>query len=159
MRGIRATIGRLRAVTARTTMRVTSMAWAGPEVVAWKKIEVTAAEPIVDASCGIELNEPLALPTTNTPDPIRHRPRKFRRDLPALSGSPTSGPVSRSPLPGRMSGPRELGRAEAQRIRSDVDARDVIILISYLSRLDEAEWDTRARHLLDIVLNGLRRRE
>lgn len=44
-------------------------------------------------------------------------------------------------------------------IRPDVDARDVILLIGYLSRLDEAEWDTRARHLLDLVLDGLRGRQ
>ncbi|MEK8173099.1 hypothetical protein NKH77_41260 [Streptomyces sp. M19] len=44
-------------------------------------------------------------------------------------------------------------------IREDVDARDVIILIGYLSRLDEAEWDARARHLLDVVLDGLRHRD
>ena len=29
-----------------------------------------------------------------------------------------------------------------------VDARDVILLISYLTRLEPDEWDTRARHLL-----------
>ncbi|HEX4361693.1 MAG TPA: TetR/AcrR family transcriptional regulator [Pseudonocardia sp.] len=52
----------------------------------------------------------------------------------------------------------EAGKAGGT-IRSDVDARDVIILIGYLSRLDEAEWDTRARHLLDLVLDGLRRRD
>ena len=52
----------------------------------------------------------------------------------------------------------DAGKADGT-IRSDVDARDVIILISYLSRLDAAEWDARARHLLDIILNGLRRRE
>jgi AcrR family transcriptional regulator len=52
----------------------------------------------------------------------------------------------------------DAGKADGT-IRSDVDARDVILLIGYLSRLDEAEWDTRARHLLDIVLDGLRRRE
>jgi AcrR family transcriptional regulator len=52
----------------------------------------------------------------------------------------------------------EAGKADGT-IRSDVDARDVILLIGYLSRLDEAEWDTRARHLLDIVLDGLRRRD
>jgi AcrR family transcriptional regulator len=51
----------------------------------------------------------------------------------------------------------DAGKADGS-IRADVDARDVIILIGYLSRLDEAEWDTRARHLLDVVLNGLRRR-
>jgi AcrR family transcriptional regulator len=42
-------------------------------------------------------------------------------------------------------------------IRADVDARDVILLIGYLSRVDEAEFDTRARHLFTIVLDGLRR--
>jgi AcrR family transcriptional regulator len=52
----------------------------------------------------------------------------------------------------------DAGKADGT-IHADIDARDVIILIGYLSRLDEAEWDTRARHLLDIVLNGLRRRE
>jgi AcrR family transcriptional regulator len=52
----------------------------------------------------------------------------------------------------------DAGKAN-ETIRPDVDARDVIILIAYLSRLDESEWDTRARHLLDIVLNGLRPRE
>ncbi|WP_020496008.1 TetR/AcrR family transcriptional regulator [Sciscionella marina] len=52
----------------------------------------------------------------------------------------------------------EAGQANGT-IRADVDARDVIILIGYLSRLGEDEWDARARHLLDIVLNGVRRRE
>jgi AcrR family transcriptional regulator len=52
----------------------------------------------------------------------------------------------------------DAGKADGT-IRPDVDARDVIILIGYLSRLDKAEWNTRARHLLDIVLNGLRSRE
>jgi AcrR family transcriptional regulator len=50
----------------------------------------------------------------------------------------------------------DAGKADGT-IRSDVDARDVIILIGYLSRLDDAEWDTRARHLLQVVLDGLRR--
>lgn len=48
------------------------------------------------------------------------------------------------------------GKAEGT-IRPDVDARDVILLIGYLTRLDESEWTTRARHLLTIVLDGLRR--
>jgi AcrR family transcriptional regulator len=52
----------------------------------------------------------------------------------------------------------DAGKADGT-FRPDVDARDVIILIGYLSRLEESEWDARARHLLDIVLNGLRRRE
>jgi hypothetical protein len=62
VRGIRATTGRLRAVRASTTIRVTSIAWPSPEAPAWKKTEVTAAEPIADTSCWIELNEPAAEP-------------------------------------------------------------------------------------------------
>ncbi len=44
-------------------------------------------------------------------------------------------------------------------VRDDVDARDVILLIGYLTRLDETEWDARANRLLDIILDGLRRRQ
>ena len=50
-----------------------------------------------------------------------------------------------------------LGAGEADgTIRPDVDARDVILLIGYLTRLEPGEWDTRARHLLQVVLDGLR---
>lgn len=52
----------------------------------------------------------------------------------------------------------DAGKADGT-IRSDVDARDVILLIGYLTRLEQAEWDTRAAHLLHIVLDGLRRHE
>lgn len=52
----------------------------------------------------------------------------------------------------------DAGKAD-RTIRSDVDARDVILLIGYLSRIDEAESDARAHHLLTVVLDGLRRRE
>jgi AcrR family transcriptional regulator len=52
----------------------------------------------------------------------------------------------------------DAGKAD-RTIRSDVDARDVILLIGYLSRIDEAESDVRAHHLLTVVLDGLRRRE
>ncbi len=41
-------------------------------------------------------------------------------------------------------------------LRQDVGARDVVLLIGYLTRLNEAEWDTRARPLLQIILDGLR---
>jgi AcrR family transcriptional regulator len=50
----------------------------------------------------------------------------------------------------------DAGQADGT-IRPDVDARDVIILIGYLSRLDEAEAATRGPHLLAIILDGLRR--
>jgi hypothetical protein len=36
-------------------------------------------------------------------------------------------------------------------------AVEVILLIGYLTRLDQAEWDTRARPLLEAVVDGLRR--
>jgi hypothetical protein len=49
--------------------------------------------------------------------------------------------------------PRQPGPAA---VRGDADARDVILLIGYLTRLEEAEWDSRAYHLLDIILDGLR---
>ncbi len=52
----------------------------------------------------------------------------------------------------------DAGKADGT-IRLDVEAPDVIILISYLSRMDGAGSDARARHLLHLVLDGLRRRE
>jgi AcrR family transcriptional regulator len=41
-------------------------------------------------------------------------------------------------------------------IRPDAEARDVILLISWLSRLDDAELDARGPRLLSILVNGLR---
>ncbi len=52
----------------------------------------------------------------------------------------------------------DAGKASGD-FRTDVDARDVILLIAYLSRLDEDEWDLRARPLMRIVLDGVRRRQ
>jgi AcrR family transcriptional regulator len=52
----------------------------------------------------------------------------------------------------------DAGKADGS-IRPDVDARDVILLIGYLTRLDQAEWDARARHLLRVILDGLRQRD
>ncbi|SDL19164.1 TetR/AcrR family transcriptional regulator [Nonomuraea jiangxiensis] len=50
----------------------------------------------------------------------------------------------------------DAGKAEGV-IRPDVDARDIILLIGYLTRLEPAEWDARAHHLLRVILDGLRR--
>ena len=50
----------------------------------------------------------------------------------------------------------DAGKADGT-IRPDIDARDVILLIGYLTRLEQAEWDARSRHLLQVVLDGLRR--
>ncbi|MCY1142154.1 TetR family transcriptional regulator [Actinoplanes sp. Pm04-4] len=47
------------------------------------------------------------------------------------------------------------GRA-AGTIRPDAEARDVIVLISWLSRLDDAELDARGSRLLAILIDGLR---
>lgn len=52
----------------------------------------------------------------------------------------------------------DAGKSDGS-IRPDVDARDVVLLIGYLSRIDEAEADRRGRHLLTIVLDGLRTRD
>src|ERR1700753_4199878 len=51
---------------------------------------------------------------------------------------------------------RAAGQADGT-IRPDIDARDVILLIGYLTRLEQGEWEARARHLLQVVLDGLRR--
>lgn len=47
------------------------------------------------------------------------------------------------------------GRADTS-IRPDVQARDVIVLISWLSRLDDDELDERGSRLLAVLLDGLR---
>ena len=48
--------------------------------------------------------------------------------------------------------------AAAGEVREDVDAADVILLLGGLSRVPEPEWDARARTLVAVVLDGLRRR-
>lgn len=47
------------------------------------------------------------------------------------------------------------GRA-AGSVRPDAEARDVIVLISWLSRLDDIELDARGPRLLSILIDGLR---
>lgn len=42
--------------------------------------------------------------------------------------------------------------------RADVDARDVVLLMGYLGRLERDEWDARARPLMRVLLDGVRRR-
>ncbi|UBU10527.1 TetR/AcrR family transcriptional regulator [Nonomuraea gerenzanensis] len=51
----------------------------------------------------------------------------------------------------------DAGKADGT-IRPDVDARDLILLLGYLTRLEQSEWDTRARHLLRVILEGVRSR-
>jgi AcrR family transcriptional regulator len=65
---------------------------------------------------------------------------------------------SLGPIGDALTGLLDAGKADGT-IRRDVDARDVILLIGYLTRLEQAEWDARARHLLQVILDGLRARD
>ncbi|UMP02484.1 TetR/AcrR family transcriptional regulator [Amycolatopsis sp. EV170708-02-1] len=47
------------------------------------------------------------------------------------------------------------GRSDGS-VRADAEARDVIVLIGWLSRLDDAELDARGPRLLSILVDGLR---
>jgi AcrR family transcriptional regulator len=51
----------------------------------------------------------------------------------------------------------DRGRAAGE-VRDEVDATDVILLLGALSRVPEAQWDPRARTLVAVILDGLRRR-
>ncbi|MTD53297.1 TetR/AcrR family transcriptional regulator [Amycolatopsis pithecellobii] len=46
------------------------------------------------------------------------------------------------------------GKSEGT-IRGDVDAQEVLILLGFLSRIDETEAAERAQHLLDLIFTGL----
>jgi AcrR family transcriptional regulator len=41
-------------------------------------------------------------------------------------------------------------------VRPDVDAEEVLLLVGFLWRIDDRDWEARTRHLLGIVLDGLR---
>lgn len=68
------------------------------------------------------------------------------RDLAAHSLGPIGEAVELLLAAGRSAGS----------VRTDTEARDVIVLISWLSRLDDAELDTRGPRLLSILIDGLR---
>jgi hypothetical protein len=46
----------------------------------------------------------------------------------------------------------------AGQVRHEIDATDVILLLGALSRVPAAEWDPRARTLVSVIVDGLRRR-
>jgi AcrR family transcriptional regulator len=50
----------------------------------------------------------------------------------------------------------DAGRATGA-LRTDVDARDVVLLMGCLGRLERDEWDARARPLMRVILDGVRR--
>ncbi|GAA2159784.1 TetR/AcrR family transcriptional regulator [Actinomadura napierensis] len=68
------------------------------------------------------------------------------RDLAAHSLGPIGEAVEVLLAAGRLAGT----------VRADAEARDVIVLISWLSRLDDAELDARGPRLLSILVDGLR---
>jgi AcrR family transcriptional regulator len=68
------------------------------------------------------------------------------RDLAAHSLGPIGEAVELLLAAGRSAGS----------IRDDAEARDVIVLISWLSRLDDTELDARGPRLLSILVDGLR---
>jgi AcrR family transcriptional regulator len=41
-------------------------------------------------------------------------------------------------------------------VRPDADAEEVLLLVGFLWRIDNCDWEARTRHLLGIVLDGLR---
>lgn len=71
------------------------------------------------------------------------------RDLAADSLGPIGDAVELLLAAGRSAGS----------VRTDEEARDVIVLISWLSRLDDAELDARGSRLLSILVDGLRLRQ
>ncbi|MDT8913167.1 TetR/AcrR family transcriptional regulator [Amycolatopsis sp. PS_44_ISF1] len=51
----------------------------------------------------------------------------------------------------------DRGKAAGE-VRDDVDATDVILLLGALSRIPGAEWDSRARTVVAVIVDGLRTR-
>ncbi len=49
----------------------------------------------------------------------------------------------------------EAGQA-AGVVRPDVDADEVLLLVGFLWRIDNAGWEARSRHMLDLVMDSLR---
>ncbi|EFL36899.1 transcriptional regulator [Streptomyces viridochromogenes DSM 40736] len=65
---------------------------------------------------------------------------------------------SRNPIEGALARLLDAGKA-AGSLRTDVDAHGVLLLIAYLGRLDPDEWESKARPLMNVILDGLRRRD
>ncbi|MFD4877087.1 TetR/AcrR family transcriptional regulator [Streptomyces sp. NPDC058420] len=63
---------------------------------------------------------------------------------------------SQNPIEGALAHLLDAGKA-AGSLRTDVDARGVLLLIAYLGRVDRAEWESMARPLMNVILDGLRR--
>jgi AcrR family transcriptional regulator len=49
----------------------------------------------------------------------------------------------------------DAGKA-AGAVRLDVDADEVLLLVGFLWRIDNLDWEARSRHMLTLVMDGLR---
>jgi AcrR family transcriptional regulator len=49
----------------------------------------------------------------------------------------------------------QAGQAAGQ-IRPDIDAEEVLLLVGFLWRIDNDDWERRTTHLLDVVMDALR---
>ncbi len=49
----------------------------------------------------------------------------------------------------------QAGQAAGQ-IRPDIDADEVLLLVGFLWRIDNDDWERRTTHLLDVVMDALR---
>ncbi|MGW0577857.1 TetR/AcrR family transcriptional regulator [Streptomyces sp. NPDC002920] len=65
---------------------------------------------------------------------------------------------SHNPIEGALGHLLDAGKA-AGSIRADVDAYGVLLLIAYLGRLDGDEWESTARPLMNVILDGLSRQD
>ncbi|MEH0433626.1 TetR/AcrR family transcriptional regulator [Streptomyces stelliscabiei] len=65
---------------------------------------------------------------------------------------------SHNPIEGALAHLLDAGKG-AGSIRADVDAHGVLLLMAYLGRLDRDEWDSRARSLMNVILDGLARHD
>jgi len=65
---------------------------------------------------------------------------------------------SQNPIEGALGHLLDAGKT-AGSIRTDVEAHGVLVLIAYLGRLDRAEWESTARPLMNVILDGLRRQD
>lgn len=63
---------------------------------------------------------------------------------------------SHNPIEGALGLLLDAAKA-AGSIRTDVDARGVLLLIAYLSRVRHEEWEAMARPLMNVIFDGLRR--
>jgi hypothetical protein len=45
---------------------------------------------------------------------------------------------------------------QAGELRPDVDAEEILLLVSFLWRIDNTDWPARSRHLLDLVMDSLK---